>query len=493
VGTPVIAKGNGDEAKHTRHSGLLAALKGLARILLGALAFRVLRYLYRLWRQPALTSTSPAIQAGDGVSLRDRALSVATRDLCAAVEPRRLSTGQTKLVVNAGWRHFREPWARDFGFASYGLLVLGRFQAVRECLEAFLIYQKPNGQFPIKIHATDVVDRYLHAFFQKEQPGERPIRPKYLSGHRTVSLDGNALLVVAALNYARRSGDVGFVQTHWKALKRAVLWLEEYAVDEDGLLFQRGFADWADTVNRRGHILYTNVLYWKAVKEMAEAAPLVNDRANDMAAYLSQKADLLQRSIRAHFWRPDLGYYVTSLDFDNLSSAGNLLAIAWGLADPRHSQRILDAMERFRMAQPVPTRVVHRAYPRRTIALENRLSGLSTYHTDAAWLWLGAWHVIALARMGRLSTAQGLFERMGRVIVRDGQIHEVYTPDGRFLSRFWYTSEAPLTWSAGMVVYARHVLDRHQEAASGRGEAGRYPMGSRDAHRDPDQLLQADN
>jgi len=143
-----------------------------------------------------------------------------------------------------------------------------------------------------------------------------------------------------------------------------------------------------------------------------------------------------------------------------LSSSGNLLAIAWGLTTPEQAHARLDAMNHFQMANPVPTRVVHRAYPRKYIALENRLGGIPHYHTSAAWLWLGAWHVIALARLKRLAEAEMLLFRIAEVIVADGAVHEVYGPDGRYLSTFWYTSEAPLTWSAGMVVYAPYVYHR---------------------------------
>jgi len=115
------------------------------------------------------------------------------------------------------------------------------------------------------------------------------------------------------------------------------------------------------------------------------------------------------------------------------------------------------------MANPVPTQVVHRAYPDKFIAIENRLGGIANYHTSAAWLWLGAWHVIALTRMERLDEARALLRRIAHVIVRDGAVHEVYAPDGNYLSTFWYTSEAPLTWSAGMVVYAYHVFHRRLE------------------------------
>jgi hypothetical protein len=117
-------------------------------------------------------------------------------------------------------------------------------------------------------------------------------------------------------------------------------------------------------------------------------------------------------------------------------------------------------MAAFNMADPVPTQVTHRPYPNRFIALENRLGGIGHYHTSSAWLWLGAWHVIALARVGRLEEAATLRARMAAVIVRDGAVHEVYAPNGQYLSTLWYTSEAPLTWNAGMVIHAHHVFER---------------------------------
>jgi GH15 family glucan-1,4-alpha-glucosidase len=206
-------------------------------------------------------------------------------------------------------------------------------------------------------------------------------------------------------------------------------------------------------------VLYTNVIYWKALVELAAAAPTFGDAADRQ--YFEVKARQVKNSINDYFWRPDLGYYVTNYLFDNLSSGGNLLAIAWGLTTSAQAHAILDNMDRFGMADTVPTQVVHRAYPRKFIALENRLGGIGHYHTSASWLWLGAWHVIAAARMGRLAEAETFLVRISKVIVRDGAVHEVYGPEGHYLSSFWYTSEAPLTWSAGMVVHAHHVLRRH--------------------------------
>jgi GH15 family glucan-1,4-alpha-glucosidase len=359
-------------------------------------------------------------------------------------------------VLNAGPRNFREPWARDFGFASYGLMALGESRAIRENLEVFFLHQLPDGQFPIKVHSTNVPTRYLHSLLKREQPIYNPLRPRYFSGHKTVSLDGNPLLVIAAVEYIRRCQDEEFKERYWPAIKQGILWLEKYALTEDGLLHQGPFSDWADSIARQGRVLYTNVLYWKALHELSEAGEQFGQAQE--AQDFRIKAEQVKSAINDYFWRPELGYYVTSQEFENLNTSGNLLAVAWDLATHEQGHSILDAMHRLGLANPVPTRPVHSPYPKRYIAIENRLGGIGYYHTDAAWIWIGAWHVIAAQHLGRTDEARDLLDRMARVIVRDGEVHEVYAPSGRYISTLLYTSEAPLTWSAGMFVYASSQL-----------------------------------
>jgi GH15 family glucan-1,4-alpha-glucosidase len=430
----------------------------------GILIWRGVHYLYRLLRQVRLLPSALPLDLADHETVEAKAVAIATGNVRAAIEKRRLPDGREKVVLCAGSRNFREPWARDFSFASFGLLELKEYQAAKETLDLFFMNQRPDGQFPVKVHSTSVPDRFLHSLFKREQPISSPLRPKYRTAHGTISLDGNALLVIAALNYVKQSNDRNFGKTYWYGLKRAITWLEQHALEEDGLLHQGAFTDWADSVGRTGRILYTNVLYWKALVELAAAAPFIG-AAGD-AEYFQRRVYQLTAALNDHFWRPDLGYFVTSQIFDNLSSSGNLMAVCWGLTSPDQAHQILDKMNDFDMANPVPTQVVHRAYPAHLIALENRLAGIAHYHTHAAWLWLGSWHVIALTRMERLVEAEELLYRISKVIVRDGVVHEVYGPDSHYLSTFWYTSEAPLTWSAGMFIHAYHVYQRHVKEQS---------------------------
>lgn len=439
-------------------------LPTIVTFLLGAFSWYIFSYWRRLLGRPRLVRSRVEDRVESRLNVRDKAKQIASADLRAGIERRYLPDGRRKLVLCAGMRNFREPWARDFSFASFGLVELDELQVTRETLEVFLVNQTPEGQFPVKVHSTSILDRYLHSLLGRHQPVDSPIRPKYSTGHGTISLDGNALLVIAALNYLRRRDDKSFAERHWAALKQALTWLEDEALSDDGLLYQGAYTDWADSIGRVGSILYTNVLYWKALHEFAIDAEKYG--YEDDHQVFRAKADALKERINGHFWRDDFGSYVTSEQFEILSSDGNLLAVAWGLAPPERAHCVLDAMYERGMADPVPTQVTDKPYGSRFVAVENRLGGIPNYHTSAAWLWLGAWHVIALARVGRLAEAQTLLQRIDELIVRDEVVHEVYGEDGKPLKTFWYASEAPLTWSAGMVVYAHAYFERARSKAS---------------------------
>ena len=424
----------------------------------GITSLIVYQYLSTILKQPRLMSRAVLSKAEDFDTVEAHALFIAADNLRSAIEARYMSNRKTRELLHAGYRNFRESWARDFSFASYGLLALNEFKVVKDTLEAFLDHQTPEGQFPVKLHSMGMVTRWMHSLLEREQPTEIPMRPKYLSGHGTPSLDGQCLMVIAAIHYSFKAEDHEFLKTHWEALCKAISWTETSVKDiTDGLLTQGAFADWADSIARNGRVLYTNVIYWKALQEMAEAA--AHFELKDQISFYAKKAEQVASAIQQHLWRPQLGYYAASDALDQLASSGNLLAIAWGLASTDQASSIMDALIINGMASPVPTKVAYPPYPRHLIALENRLGGVANYHTDAAWLWIGAWHVIALARSGRTDEAHGILSRIADVIVRDQQVHEVYGPNGLPLSSFWYKSESPLSWNAGMVVYAYYVLE----------------------------------
>jgi glycogen debranching enzyme len=418
------------------------------------------QYFNGILKQPRLVSKAILSEEGQFETREALAMFIAAENLGSAIQTCLLTNGLSKEILNAGYRNFRESWARDFGFATYGLLALEQFGTVKDTLEAYLWHQRDDGRFPVKLHSIDAVTRYLHSFFQREQPVREMLRPKFITGHGTASLDGQALLVIAAQNYARKAQDANFLLLHWSQLKVAIQWLQIHRKEPgDALLYQSAYSDWADSVSRRGRVLYTNVVYWKALKAMTEAAQSLN--INQQAEFYSEEAERVLQAIQAHFWRADLGYFITSARLDQLSSDGNLLAIAWELATPEQAESILNVMAEAHIAEPVPTQVAFPPYPRSFIAIENVLGGMANYHTEAAWLWIGAWHVIALTKTNRLEEAQRLIDRITEVIITERQLNEAHGLNGQPLSSMWYKSESPLSWNAGMVLYAYKIFEAH--------------------------------
>ena len=425
---------------------LFGAVAGISSLL-------TFQYLSGILKQPRLIPWTILANPDELETQEALALFIASENLHAGIHTRRLKNGQHKEILHAGYRNFRESWARDFGFASYGLLALEQYDTVRQTLEAFFAFQTSDGQLPVKLHSMDFMTRYFHSFLEREQSTEGSLRPKYISAHGAPSLDGQAMLVISALTYAHQTKNTEFMRLYWGSLVAAMRWLEEHKISShDELLHQGAFADWADSVARRGYVHYTNVMYWKALVEMAKTAIEMDMSAH--AGFYKQKADRVAAAINERFWRPDLGYYVTSHHLAQLSSDGNLLAVAWELTTPEQAQSILKVMDDRGMSTPVPTRCASSPYPPELIAIANVLGGVSNYHTDAAWMWLGAWHIVALCRCGDLAKAEELLARMSTVIVRDKQMHEVYGTNGEPLASIWYKPEAPLTWNAGMFIYS---------------------------------------
>lgn len=427
---------------------------------LGVLSTLIYQNIARILNQPRLKSRAVLTNIDDFENTEKRAFFIAAENLRAGIENRRLENGEEKRILHAGYRNFRESWGRDFAFASFGLLALKEFETVRDTLDAFFYHQKPDGQLPVKLKSMSVPNRYLHSLFNREQSVETGLTPKYITGHRTPSLDGQALLIIAATSYIFSTQDHNYAIKIWNQLQQGIIWLKGHSRSETNLLYQQAYADWADSVARKGAVLYTNVVYWKALQSISALAEYLSYRKEAAEYHLTAKS--VREEIREQLWRPQFGHFATSQSMENLSSAGNLLAIAWRIADETQSLFILSAIQSARMAYPVPTQAAFPEYNKSEISLENRVANLANYHTTGAWLWIGAWHVISLCRTGQLKQAKQLIQQISAIVVRDQQVHEVYGLDARPLSTFWYTSEAPLTWNAGMIIYAFKVFEEHK-------------------------------
>jgi glycogen debranching enzyme len=374
--------------------------------------------------------------------------------LNSCLETRRTGPKETATVVCAGFRHFREPWARDFGFAAFGLMTEGRADVVEDGVRLFFRHQASSGQLPLKLHSTILMERYLHSVFHRIQPVDADLIPRFITAHGTRSLDSVLLLLIAWTECAVQTGNKALaVDLHGGAI-RALAWIERYR-DTTGLLSQGPFADWADSIARRGPVLYTNVLWWKALKGLEEVEHLLPDEM----IHASESSALVGQRILGSYYSQQLGYLFQTPGHEMFCAAPNYMAVAWGLTSPDQSQRILSYAREQRMSAVVPSRVTDREYAFYQVGPEMRLAGIPHYHTSCSWMWIGGWHAVACLRAGLKEESREIVQRMLSVVERDRTVFEVHNQDGEPLATRLYHSEEPLSWNAAMILYAYDCLE----------------------------------
>jgi glycogen debranching enzyme len=243
------------------------------------------------------------------------------------------------------------------------------------------------------------------------------------------------------------------VDLHDGAL-RAIEWVERYRKN-DGLLHQAPFADWADSIARRGPVLYTNVLWWKALKGLEDVEKFLPEGMR----HSQQSAEEVGLNIRERYYNAQYGYLFQTPSHAMFTAAPNYLAVAWGLTTDEESQAILDYAKEVGMSEVVPSRVTDRNYAFYQVGLEMRIAGIPNYHTSCSWMWIGGWHAVACLRAGRKKEAREYVERMLAIVDRDRTVFEVHDKEGRPLATKLYHSEEPLSWNAAMILYAYDTLE----------------------------------
>lgn len=373
----------------------------------------------------------------------------------SCLERRRVGPDETATVVCAGFRHFREPWARDFGFASFGLIAEGRSDVVEDGVRLFFRHQAASGQLPLKLHSTILVERYLHSVFHRIQPVDANLIPRFITAHGTRSLDSVLLLIIAWSQGAVKDRNEALaMDLHGQAIL-ALKWVERYR-SERGLIHQGPFADWADSIARKGPVLYTNVLWWKALKGIEEVESMLGAHVEHPK---ESSYEVGQRILNSYF-NEEAGYLYQTPSHAMFCAAPNYMAVAWGLTDNRQSLRILAYAREFGMSDVVPSRVTDREYPFYQVGPEMWIAGIPNYHTSCSWMWIGGWHAVACLEAGLLEEAQELVNRMLAIVERDQTVYEVHAASGEPLATRLYHSEEPLSWNAAMILYA---VDRLKE------------------------------
>lgn len=327
--------------------------------------------------------------------------------------------------IYAGSSHFHDYWCRDSMFASFGALAIGDYEVVGTGLNYFLDNLRSDGHAPMRIGSKNQVLRYLglptsHGVHHCQDKGDN------------VTFDSNTLLLIVSEKYEQLSGK----KLDSDKLAKAASWLDRE--DNDGLLYEGKYASWDDSLKLTGARLYTNVCYYRALRA---AAKLLN-----YPAY-AERAERTKAKI-LRWWN---GSYFTDGANPACLSAGNLLAILWGVAGSGQADKILAHIGGRKSISPPagfwsPTRS--------DVFLPFFIIHLDDYHGKMEWSWLAGAEIAALRKEGQAADADKRTAAVLGQIDRYGTLHEVYEND-KPVRRLVYRSEKDFAWGLGMLLASK--------------------------------------
>ena len=257
---------------------------------------------------------------------------------------------------------------------------------------------------------------------------------KYYGG-----VDTTPLFVMLAGAYARRSGDLAFVDELWPSLLAAMAWIEgdgdtnrdgfvDYARGTETGLANQGWKDSEDSVfdnsgcDVAGPIALVEVqgYVFAAFRAMAGLARRRGDSA--LGVDWDAKAELLQSRVEAQFWLDDIGTYALALDGAGrpcrvrTSNPGHLLFT--GLPASDRAERVTSDLLSSGFNTGWGIRTLARGEPR-----YNPMS----YHNGSVWPHDTAMCIAGMARYGARASVVQLISGMFESAVRFGmRLPELY-------------------------------------------------------------------
>lgn len=339
------------------------------------------------------------------------------------------------IVAGRKSRRMHQYWARNAFFASYGSLKLNDASQVRKNLELFASMQKPSGVIPNQI-SLDLKPRY-----------------KLLVGS---VIDSTALFVISLANYVRETGDKKFGAKIFPAAKKAVEFLLTKDRNNDNMVEERVFANWAETVLKFGNVLYTNCCFYKALKDFAWLSSL--QKKTGLEKRFEVLAEKTKDGINQSFWEGN--YYIDWIDFrkhDFFAVDGNLLAVDFGVADKAQGQMILNKIKQHQLNK-VPLKTNYPLYPLWRIPPTLLPLLEYNYHNGFSWPWLGCLNAIVLHKVGWKKDAKQTLRQVADLINENGIVHEVFDEKGKPVNGLFLKSERPFAWNAGFFVRAVNEL-----------------------------------
>ena len=356
-----------------------------------------------------------------------------TRNQAAEV----LRKNSTQRGILAGATHFRDLWARDALYASWGALKTGMIAPVKATLDTLTKYQKDDGQIPLRVGRKSMLAVFLGL---PAKTGAVYNNDK----NKAPALDPNSLYVITLHEYLKKMGDHTYIDAHMKNIHLAILWLTKQDPEREGLVKEGPYASWDDSLKKHGASIYNNALFYAALKS---AAVLTTD------PLYKKLAEKTKQKVDERLWKND--HYMAWEARDVMDVAGNLFAIYTGLATDEQAAKILEKLNKLKGARTMP-HTGYPEYPARDVYFPLRLIGVYDYHNQGPiWSWLAAFEAIVRQERGDKKNSERIMNELERFIKRSGRIYEIYNEDGTPTRTRFYKSEKDFSWTAGMILLTK--------------------------------------
>lgn len=406
-------------------------------------------------------------------------LSVAYRKACEALRKNITPKGFSACSLNDNEvygtdANYRSVWARDGAMTVIWSLDLDD-EEMRACqkqtLRTLFAHQTPTGQIPANVRIeTD--------------------EPEYAGVGGISSIDSAIWAVVAMYRFANESGDWSVVEEHAGSLQKAMDWLSAQDSNNCGLLEIPEAGDWTDLFARSYHVLYDEVVWFRALVCYAKILEHFGDhqRAADYHKWSEHVREVIVRT----FWPStatealaghsrftaaqqslgDARYLLAQISPFSFSWRcdvyANLLAYLNNVVTKQHASMTFRFLWGVGVNEPAPVRnlypPVQAGDPEwRAYFTVNLLNLPNHYHNGGIWPFIGALWVRYIYKLGMTELARREMVKLARLCSTG------YSQEWEFNE--WYHGETgrPMgkafqAWSAAGFIQAAH--DLHVESAT---------------------------
>ena len=364
--------------------------------------------------------------------------------------------------------NYKSVWGRDGCITSIGVLSLLHDEEVKNCVEHTLFTLlnniSPSGQIPSNVQ----IDTQI---------------PDYSGVGGICSIDSGLWFIIAFYEYIRRTRNLDLLRNHMGELQKVMNWISAQDSNNDALLEIPEAGDWTDLFGRSYHILYDEVLWYRANVCFGRMLQLLGDeqRAGDYFRW----AQVIKKEILLNFWPTtqksmyqsvnfaeqqyslgDTSYLIAQLTPFNFSwrcdILGNVLAFLYNVIDPEKATKAFRFMWGAGVNDPFPVAnvypPVHAGDPDwRPYYTVNLLNLPDHYHNGGIWPFVGGGWVRFIHKLGLKEFALNDLYKLAQLnqkgISGDWEFNEwFHGKTGRPMGKAFQA------WSASEFIHACHAL-----------------------------------